>query len=375
MRTVILAGVRLGAVADSRIVDLRVHPDLANNLVDIVHAILAECPDHEHILLGSVDWWVRELVARRSELAPAIVPYPPLEVIERVTDKAEFSRLCAELDLPQPRTVVVRPGQELPPGLPEPMVVKAASSAEFNSVEFPGKRKVEFLPTTGALAAYLQRVDAAGFTGEFVVQEHLHGGDDAMAAVNAFYGPDGRPHFFVFGQVLLEEHTPNGLGNSVGQITGSAAAHPAIVGARRLLDHLGWVGFANLDLRRSEAGFAFLELNPRIGRSGYAVTAAGLNAAEYYVRAFVDGEGAPPEPVVPADEHLFTVVPVPLLIRYARAWRGKIRALRRAGAVTNPYYYRAETAPRRWAYVAAAMVNQFRKFARHHPSSRSRRGS
>lgn len=363
----IVAGTRLGPVDHSSIVDLRVVPDLKADLVGALRAIMAEHPGEVHILLGSVDRWVRELVANREELAPAIIPYASKETIDRITNKAEFARICVELDIPHPRTVVLRPAGEIPDDLPSPMVVKAAVSAEFDDVEFEGKNKVEFFDDRKELRNYFARVLRAGYNGEFVVQEFVLGGDDAMGAVNAFYGPDGAAHFFVFGQVLLEERTPGGLGNSVGQITGSTPDHRAVRDARRLLDHIGWVGFANIDLKIAEGQYLFFELNPRVGRSGYAVTAAGFNAAEYYVRAFADGQPGPLAPEVAERAHLFTVVPTRMLARYAPRWAGRIRELRSADAVTNPYYYRPERNPRRWFYIAAAMVNQYRKFARHHP--------
>jgi D-aspartate ligase len=88
-----------------------------------------------------------------------------------------------------------------------------------------------------------------------------------------------------------------------------------------------------------------------------------------YVEAFLDG--APRDGFLAGDaEHLFTVVPLALVRRYVSAdqWE-RVRRLARAGAVTNPLYYRAERDPRRIAYLTAAMVNQFRKFAHHHPGT------
>jgi len=369
VRTVIVARTAIGAVRHSRIVDLRVHPDLGETFVPTLRSIVAE-GEGPALLLGSVDWWVRELVRHRAELAPAVVPYPDAATVERVMNKAEFARLCTHLGIPHPRTLTVRAGQPLPPDLPSPMVVKAADAGAFHAVDFPAKRKVEFFRAPSELAAYLAKAGAAGFTGEFVVQEFIPGGDDAMAAVNAFYGADGAPRLFVYGRVLLEEHTPNGLGNSVAQITGSAPDHPALAHARRLLDHVGWQGFANFDLKIRGEEHLFFELNPRVGRSGYAVTAAGYNVARSYAEAFLTPTPAPPEPVIAPPEHLFTVVPLRLLRSYAPDWAGDIARLRREGQVTNPYYYRAERHPKRWGYVAAAMANQFRKFARHHPSRR-----
>lgn len=374
VRSVVLTGVRTGPVADSAVVDLRVLDGLeeADRLVRAVVDVAAEAPQTRPIVIGSADWYVEVLAARRRELEAAgvVVPYPDADVVLRATDKASFSQICADLAIPHPRTVIVTAGRQVPDDVPTPCVVKAASTASFHELDLPGKNKVEYLPDRAALVDYLERVADAGYDGRFVVQEQIPGGDWDMAAVNACYGPDGRGHLLLFGRVLLEEHTPNGRGNSVAQITGGPDAHDAAVThARRLLEHLGWSGFANVDLKRGEDGvYRFLEINPRVGRSGYAVTAAGHNVADWYVRAFCEEEQAPSEPLVGTAEHLFTVVPLALLRRYLPKplWE-RVRRLRRAGAVTNPYYYGSEHSARRWFYVIGAMVNQFRKFAAHHP--------
>jgi D-aspartate ligase len=377
VRTVVLASVSVGPVAHSAIVDLRIVPDLDDDtaLVAAVRSVAAEQPDVAHLVLGSADQAVHALVRVRDRLEPdVVVPYADRAAMEQVTTKAGFSRLCAELGIPHPRTQVVRVGTEshdLGDAVTYPAVVKASSSAEFHEVEFEGKRKVAYAEDAAELTGMLDRMAAAGFTGEVVVQERIEGGDDAMAAVNAFCGPAGGVRFLLFGEVLLEEATPNGLGNSVAQITGGAAAHDAAVGhARRLLEHVGWTGFANLDLKRDprDGSYTFLELNPRVGRSGYAVTAAGYNVAGMYGDAYLGPELTPSgEPVIGDAEHLFTVVPLALLRRYvpSATW-ARVRDLRRRGAVTNPYYYRAERSPRRWFYVVTAMLNQFRKFQRWH---------
>ena len=38
----------------------------------------------------------------------------------------------------------------------------------------------------------------------------------------------------------------------------------------------------------------------------------------------------------------------------------------RSGRATNPLWYRAETNPRRWLYVAIAQANQVRKYRTHY---------
>lgn len=382
VRTVVLAGVSTGAVAHSAVVDHRVVPGLDDDevLVETVLAVAAEQPGSSHLVLGSADHAVEALVRVREplEAAGVVVPYATAEQMARVTSKAEFSRLCAEVGVPHPATRVVHVGREPHDvaGLTYPVVVKASSSAQFHAASYPGKLKVAYVDDAAELTALLDRMAAAGFDGEVVLQERIPGSDEDMAAVNAFCGPPGAPgvRFLLFGRVLLEEATPNGLGNSVAQITGDERAHPgaaeAVEHARRLLEHVGWTGFANLDLKRDprDGRYRFLELNPRVGRSGYAVTAAGYPVARMYGDAYVDDVPAPVGPAqVGESEHLFTVVPLALLRRYvsAQTWQ-RVRALRRRGAVTNLFYSPAERDPRRWAYIASAMVNQFRKFRRWH---------
>lgn len=377
--TVVLAGVSTGAVAHSSIIDHRIVTDLDTDdgLVAAISAVAEEEPDCTHVVLGSADHAVLALVRVRDQLPGIVVPYATEAMMAQVTDKAEFSRLCAALDIPHPRTAVVRIGPhevELPDGLSYPVVVKASSSAQFHEVEFAGKLKVAYADDATELRQLIETMAAAGLQAEVVLQEFIPGSDENMGAVNAFCDPAGRVRFLLFGQVLLEEATPNGLGNSVAQITGGAHAHDEAIGhARRLLEHVGWTGFANLDLKRDprDGRYRFLELNPRVGRSGYAVTAAGHNTAQMYAQWYLDADAQADERAptieIGENEHLFTVVPLALLRRYVSSglWR-QIRRLRHQRSVTNPFYYRAERNPRRWFYIAVAMVNQFRKFSQWH---------
>jgi D-aspartate ligase len=374
VRSVVLSAVTTWAVRRSVAVDHREIPGMSDPdaVVAAVRAVAAEEPGRRHLVLASADWLVDVVVARRGELEPAVVvPYADAAAMARITDKGRFTALCEELGLPVPRTVVLRAsdGAGAARDLTFPVVVKAASTSAFHEVTFDGKRKVDHADDPTALEAVLARIAAAGFPGDLLVQELVPGGDGEMAAVNLFFDADGVWRFAQYGRVLLEEHTPGALGNSVAQVTG---VHPdAVDQARRLLEHVGWRGFANVDLKRDprDGVHRFLEVNPRVGRSGYAVTASGYDVAEMYVRAFV--EGAPAEPRVGTAEHLFHVVPLRLVRRYVTAADAAlVRRLARAGRATNPLFYRAERDPRRWAEIAAAQANQFRKFARHHPGAR-----
>lgn len=396
VRTVVLAGVRVGAVAHSRIVDLRITPGLDDPgvLGTAVLQVVAEEPAATHLVLGSADWLVTALtrVRERLEEAGAVVPYPDHELVERVADKAVLMDLAETGGVAHPRTIVAVPRDEEPEvTFAFPVVVKPASTAAAQAVEYPGKAKAHVLRDAQQLHELWRTMRKAGVDVPMLVQEFIAGPDSSMAAVNVFIDPAGRVRVAQFGRVLLEEHAPTAVGNSVVQMTTDPAGAQAraVRDVVSLLRRLGWRGFANADLKRGPDGtYRLLEINPRVGRSGYAVTASGYNVAGMYGETFLHTPPAEPwrtgplrdvpaqrdgEDVIPVAtaQHIFTVVPWQVLRRYLSApLRAQVRRVWRAGAVTNPLYYPVERHPRRWAYIAAAMANYRRKLARHHPRRR-----
>ncbi len=385
VRSVVVAGAATWPVRDSSIVDLRVVGGAEDamapeRLLPLLRAIVAEEPGRAHVLLASADWLVGVAVAVRAELGDVVVPYADADVVAAVGDKAVVMAACERLGIPHPTTRVVafRGGAvpELPADAPYPAIAKFASTTLAHDVSYPGKAKVHRVADAGELADLVGRIAATGFAGELLVQEELPGGDASMAAVNVMVDADGAVRLAQLGRVLLEEHTPSALGNSVAQVTADAStdavARTAIDAVLRLLADLGWRGFANVDLMRGADGvYRVLEVNPRVGRSGYAPTASGYNVARMYVDGWVSPReaAAAPEPELGTREHLFVVVPLAIVRRYAPGARARVRELRRRGAVTNPLFYAAERNPRRWLFIAVAMVNQVRKFRRYNPGA------
>ena len=101
----------------------------ADSLIDFIDRFRADL--EQHYLLAQVDG--------------------PL--LARLADKAEFAEICTELGIDTVPTVIVdfsRAGEEDWNGHEElpwsyPVVGKAANTAEYHHVEFPGKKKVFFL--------------------------------------------------------------------------------------------------------------------------------------------------------------------------------------------------------------------------------------
>lgn len=385
VRSVVVPSVSTGLVRHSRILRTVVEPriDDPDVVVDLLRRIAAENPDRRHILVGSADWLVRTVVENRDRLEDLYtIPYTTRENLDRVMDKEDFARLCAEVGVDHPATVVHHvPSGGVPDtsGLRFPVIAKAASTTAYHHVEFEGKKKVFTVDTPAELAQLLETVRRAGYDGSFVIQDLIPGDDSGMRILTCYCDRSGRMRFASFGHVLVEEHTPGALGNPAGIIT---QADPEIVEqARRLLEHIGWTGYANFDLKHDprDGRTVFFELNPRLGRSNLYITAAGRNTVELYVREHVQGldplpEGAETELT---DHHLYTVLPISLLQRYVTdpVVRRRFWSLVTRLRFTNPLWYRAEWDPRRLAYVVLAQVNQFRKFGRYHPAPRRARAA
>lgn len=352
-------------VAHSTIIRNVVEPRLDDPdvMVELVRRVAADQPGPV-IVTTCVDWYVRALAEQRGRLDDvAVVPYPSVELLDRVMDKRRFSELCHELGVPHPRTEVRHGGG--PVGdldLRFPVIAKPGDNTAWHQVSFPGKAKVHLVRDRAELAALLAAAGDAGYRRPVIVQEYVPGDDSWMRIMTTYSDRAGTVRMAWGGRVLLEEHTPGTLGNPAAILTGRLAQVEA--DARRLVEHLGWTGFANFDVKvdpRTGVGH-FFELNPRTGRSNYYLTASGLNPAAYWTADFLTGDW--PQPAEPR-EVLYRIVPSFLLDRYVRdeAVRGAVRRAR----VVHPLKYRRDPSPRRDAWVRLAELNQVRKFAQYHP--------
>ncbi|KQY24966.1 hypothetical protein ASD16_05745 [Cellulomonas sp. Root485] len=373
--SVVVAGAALGPVAHSRIVRHEIVDDGHDprQLVDRLVAVAQSMPDRRLLLMANSDWLVRVVVQHRALLEQYyVVPFLSEHLLDQISDKATFAQICDDLGISVPRTLVqefgsAEPWEAVAVDLEFPLIAKAASSADYQDVEFEGKKKVFEIATPEELDWLWDALRTAGYRGRFVVQELVPGDDTQMRSITAYVDTRGEITLLASAHVLLEEHTPSGLGNPAAMIT--YRDDPMLAQARTFLASTGYRGFANFDVKVDPrtGQFRFFEVNPRIGRNNYYVTAAGANPMRFVVEDAVEGRSVPP--VVVDREILYAVVPHRLLLRYVRdpqlaAW---VRRLIKANAVAHPLAYRGDLSPRRRLYVWMALVNQVRKFRRYYP--------
>ncbi|MGP9683281.1 carboxylate--amine ligase [Brachybacterium sp. AOP3-A1-3] len=325
------------------------------------------------LLLANADSLVQLMSDHREQLEPHFVmPILEADVLERLSDKAEFARLCTEHGVATPRTEVIdlgtpRDADWQPPRteLPFPVVMKAARTADMAGVRFEGKKKVWVLETPQELDDLVRAIAAAGYAGRLVVQELIPGDDTAEGSITAYTDAAGRVTLLCSARVLLGEHTPDALGRPAAMIT--LPFDDALDQARRLLEATGYRGYANFDVKRDprDGTWKFFEVNPRIGRNNFYVSSAGANVSRFVVADAIEHRLL--EPVTEFDEILYSLVPMPLLMRYLRdpALKRWVRTVARRG-VRNPWTYPADGS---WArrYARIVGLNHVRKFLRHYP--------
>lgn len=387
IRTVVISRVASWVVGTSAIID---HVRCADpfdpaSLAPVLAQVAQDHPDRPLMLLGSADSTVKAIIRVRDELGlddRYLVPYVGMDAFVAATEKQNFTRLCQDLGVDHPGTVVVDLAQEVPADLEVPfefpVIAKPAEVSEWKSLSFPGQSKVHTVDSHQELLELLRTIRTAGYRSSIIVQDRIPGDDQDMRILTVYCDADSTARFASWGRTLLEEHTPGAIGNPAAIITG--VDREMVEQAQRLCTALGWVGYANFDLKhdRRDGRTKFFELNPRLGRSNFYITATGRNPVAWYVDEHLRGalptEG--PGSGIGEDgidqeqpEVLYTVVPTALVRRYTTLpeARRQLRRVLRAGRVGNPLHYPSvEKSWKRRAYAAAAAANFVRKFQAHY---------
>lgn len=365
-RTVTSAHLAIGAGASDE--------ELKDALVQLAHDKEVKRPT---LLLTNADSFVAFLDAFREELEEHyIIAQVDSAMLAKLADKAHFQETCVELGIPTVPTRIVDFAHygtgdfNAPASLPWafPVIGKPANTAEYSHVSFPGKKKVFVIESQGEYDNLVRALGEAGFTGRFLFQELIEGDDTSEYSITGYRSRTGGVTLTCAAQVLLGEHTPDALGRPAAMLTGP---HTRIVEQfEKLLDHVDYVGFANVDLKVDpKSGTAyFLELNPRLGRNNYYVTAAGGSYPEHVVADFIDN--APLARVRAADQHLYSILPTWLVKRYVTEpeLRAQLSAAIRDHGVDNPYRYASEGAWMR-GFALASGLRQVQKFRKYYPKA------
>ena len=335
-----------GPCVDSDIIDYRVCPNNEDGATFLanVEAVAAEHPDKTVIVLGCGDSYV-ELCARYREQMPdnCVAPYIPHELMSRLINKEQFYALCDEYGVDHPATFIHRAemGHDFDLPFPAPYICKPASSVHYWEHPFEGNDKVFLLQTREELNATLDEVYAAGYHDSMIIQEFVPGDDSYMRVLTCYSNQKSEVKLMCLGHVLLEEHTPHGLGNHAVILTED---DPELCEKLKgLLEAIGYVGFSNFDIKfdRRDGKYKVFEINCRQGRSNYYVTGCGQNIARWLVEDVVLGQEQ--EFTCHCESALWSVVPLRVAYKYTpKGYHPQMKALVKAGKVSHSLRYKAD---------------------------------
>jgi predicted ATP-grasp superfamily ATP-dependent carboligase len=230
-------------------------------------------PTHEQVYLLSR---FRDSIAQRVGLA-----MPPFESLQRLQNKAEFSRLLTELGLPQPETACVRGRRGLDRTWSYPCYLKLPHSTAGSGVFLVAGREELDRRLHELETRHLLDADS-----EILVQQPARG---VLSTVQAVFNR---------GQ-LIGVHTFEARRLGVGGMsTARISADHAVVREHvaKIGQHLDWHGafFIDYFFDRATVRPEYIECNPRIGETVNALL-SGINLPELLVR-ISRGDSPSPQP-------------------------------------------------------------------------------
>lgn len=335
------------------------------------------------IVLGSGDWYARTLSQYKQTLEEWLyVPYNDFDLLDMLTQKDAFHRLCDKAGLRHPRTLELDCAATSPEwnremsGIAFPCIAKPSNSAAWHFAEFEGKQKIHEPQNRQELEdLYVTLREHTSYDRKLLVQDMIPGGDDSILSLTAYIDAQGTAATCVLGQVVLQDHSPQALGNPVCIVNAFEspqlaerrdAMHTLVERAVQMIREQGYRGYANFDIKydQRDGSFNLFEVNTRPGRNTYYVSLSGMPFVRPIVEDVVLGHALPEAPV--PDKFCFTCIPAEVVWRYAgtRELRDYVLGAYRDGWARNPLYFGADCREHSmWAHVTT--LNQIRKFHRY----------
>ena len=360
----------LGATNHSDIVNFILEEGLSDDSVTISLLVsFAEAHSGEELyLFGCTDEYAEMIIRNRAKLSEYyFCPCVTADMAEALGTKESFYSMCEKHGIPYPKTYILRPDDTAPLsekalGFSYPVIIKPSHSSSYWKHPFDGMKKVYCAKNEAEAKEIAAKIFGAGYSESLVIQDMIPGGDDRMYVLTCYSGTDGKVKKACLGHVLLEEHTPKGLGNHTAVITEN---HPEITDVLiKFLDGIGYMGFSNFDIKYDvrDGKFKVFEVNLRQGRSNYYVTSAGQNIAETVI---CDRHGAlSGDCEICQNEIFWHTVPKPIIYKYAgKEMTKKLKSLVRSGKSFSSLWYKKDLKnPKRLFFVAVHNFHYYGKY-------------
>jgi D-aspartate ligase len=279
------------------IADVKTHPE--KTIADLIAFSLQLQQEfaRKPVLFYGDDAMLLLLSRQRERLAPYYdFMMPEAAVIESLVDKAIFSTLTAQHQLPVPQTVLssqVYGAADILNRLSLPCILKPNNHVgwfESEAIEQEGGQPQKMLRanTEEELQRLYLRIHQ--FTDDFVVQEYIPGGDDCIYSFHAYYNRASQPLAYYVGRKIRTYPKDSGVSTYI-----ELVKEPAVVAlGLEILAKLKLVGPVKIDFKKDavRGQYFMLEINPRFNLWNYLGTECGINLLHI---AYADLAGLPLE--------------------------------------------------------------------------------
>lgn len=293
---------------------------------------------------------------------------PTPELVEQLDTKEYFYKACEAHGLSYPKTHTCTSQNYIETELPFrfPCIIKASNSVAYWNCSFPHKKKVFLANDRAEFDAICAAIYSSSYQDTLVLQEYIPGDDNCMRVLNCYSGQDHKVKLMSLGRPLLEEQTPEGIGNYAAIL--ATKDDELMVRMQAFLEDVGWEGFSNFDMKYDERDgeYKLFEMNPRQGRSSFFVTASGYNLAKWLVEDVLLHQD---QPLTIADtEHLWMIAPAGIIKKYLNdpALLAEVNRMLSEKKVSHQLFCKEDFSPKRFVWYAKNQLNNYRKYKRYY---------
>jgi len=373
VKSIVLARETSGIINHSKIIEFRKIDDLDENEVflETVNNLYEELKEENKkiILIGCADHYVRLIVSNKDKLKDKfILPYTDLNVLNNIVLKETFYELCEKNNIDYPNTFVYKKGDSLDFELDfsYPVILKPSDSVLYFKASFPGQYKVYTINNKEELDNTLKKIYDAGYMGNMIIQDRIPGYDNKMYDLHVFCGKNKKVEYMNLGNVLLEEHTPKGLGSNAATIT--IYNEELMLKIKNLLESIGYEGWCDCDLKYDERDnkIKIFEINIRQGRSHYRNTGSGYNVAKFIVDSYINNIDK--DLLLVKEPYFWHVIPKKIVLDYVedKEKLAIVKKLIKEKKVCHSLFYKNDKSLKRNIYLVLRNINQFKKYKKYY---------
>ena len=363
----------LGATKDSNIIDFRIDPRITEE-EEFIKVLLKTAdelaaPNKKLIIMGCTDEYA-ELIIDNKELLKEkyIVPYIDSDLKNKLIEKELFYQMCEEKGLDYPKTFIYSKGDKIEDfGFNYPVIIKPSDSVLYWQFPFEGMKKAYVANDEKEFVEITSSIYAGKYDKNLIIQDFIPGDDSHMRVLTCYSDQHGKVKMMCLGHVLLEEHTPKGIGNHAAIITEYDG--PLMEKFKTFLEDINYTGYSNFDIKfdTRDNTYKVFEINLRQGRSNYYVTSSGNNIAKYIVEDRVFNKEL--DLKVQKDPFFWHVIPNNVVYKYVKNQDlvNKAKELNAQGKSATSFGYDKDLKGnfKRRLYIFLYNINQMKKFKKY----------